>query len=317
MPSYCVAASPGRLPKERSAWAAGRGRGRGVRLLPAGLRAAPPPGWLRLGWARGGATGGGKDSGHAAPGAGSSEAVTAGAARGLAVTRFRQERPRESARRGPLLHAAPGSRTEVRPPRSPHPRSERGHPRPPPHAPAATPVPTSAHPPRDPRPLILRLLGRLAAASPARGPPLPLSSAPRPPPRRPPEPGTRNPRRGLQRACAGLFPRTCENARWRGRLPSAHLCERPRVPEHLPARPDPARRVPPAPLARLGGSGPGTHRVRGGRAGSPAAPSSAPRRGRGDVGGRPQPPAGRAGSGLERAGAAPSPGQPAPRPPLA
>lgn len=151
-PSYSVAASPGRLPKERSAWAAGRGRG--VRLLPAGLRAAPPPGWLRLGWARGGATGGGKDSGHAAPGTGSSEAVTAGTARGLAVTRFRQERPRESPRRGPLLHAAPGSGTEVRPPRSPQPRRGRGHPRPPtplrrppPSRPAPTPGPPPAYPP--------------------------------------------------------------------------------------------------------------------------------------------------------------------------
>lgn len=212
-PSYSVAASPGRLPKERSAWAAGRGRG--VRLLPAGFRAAPPPGWLRLGWARGGATGGGKDSGHAAPGAGSSEAVTAGTARGLAVTRFRQERPRESPRRSPLLHAAPGSGTEVRPPRSPHPRPT---PAPAP-APAASPAPTSAHP-GTPARLSSASWGVSPLPPPLRGPPLPLSSAPRPPPRRPPKHRTRNPRQGLRRACAGLFPRTCENARGRGgRLP--------------------------------------------------------------------------------------------------
>nr|XP_058905518.1 basic proline-rich protein-like [Kogia breviceps] len=92
--------------------------------------------------------------------------------------------------------------------------------RPPPAAAPRRPPPPPRRPPRNPRPLILRLLGRLAAAAPPRGPPLPLSSAPRPPPRRPPEPGTRNPRRGPQRACAGLFPRTCENARGRGgRLP--------------------------------------------------------------------------------------------------
>ena len=125
-----------------------------------------------------------------------------------------------------------------------------------------------------------------------------------------------SPGRGRPRACAGPFPRTCEIARRRGtafrapvRVPvgSRASCGRPAGP--YATRPGPGSA--PATPARRGGSGPGTHRVRGGRAERPGAPSSAQRRGRGREGGPSSPALSRAGSGPERAGAAPGPGPPA------
>lgn len=184
-------------------------------------------------------------------------------------------------------------------------------------APAATSVPTSAHP-GTPARLSPASWGVSPLPPPLRGPPLPLSSAPRPPPRRPPKPRTRNPRQGLRRACAGLFPRTCENTRGRGgRLPRTCASARgfPSIFPRGQARPD---ECPLRPWPALAAAGPALTASVEAAPGAP--PLRAARRG-GDAGtwagGRPQPPAGRAGSGLERAGAAPSPGQPAPRPPLA